>query len=86
MLARRNDATFKAVVTPIDTGVRDILAIAYPLFDSKGNYIDEDEAEPIGNQRLTYPVVAAGQMGLSKEQGDKLKKLGIVSNKLNSKQ
>ncbi len=71
--------TFKAAVTPIATGTRDILAVTYPLYDTKGNYIDPDEAEPYSNQHLGYDVMPETQLGLTKDQTSTLKKLGIIA-------
>lgn len=71
-------SSFKCVITPIDVGTRDLLAIAYPLFDKEGNYIDSNEAEPYSHQRISYEVMTATQLGITQEQQSKLKKLGVV--------
>ena len=71
-------AIFKTSITPISTGTRNIMMVVYPLFDEKGAYIDENEAEPYTHQYVNYQVQSETQIGISKDQESKLKKLLIL--------
>ena len=71
-------AVFKTSITPRDTGTRNIMAVVYPLFDENGGYIDENAAEPYTHQYVNYQVQSETQIGLSKDQESKLKKLLVL--------
>jgi hypothetical protein len=71
-------AIFKTSITPISTGLRNVMVVVYPLFDEAGNYIDENAAEPYTNQYVNFKVQSETQLGISKDQESKLKKLLMV--------
>ena len=71
-------AIFKTSITPISTGTRNIMVVVYPLFDDKGQYIDENSAEPYTNQSVNYKVQSETQIGISKDQQSTLKKLLVL--------
>lgn len=71
-------AIFKTSITPIATGNRNLMVVAYPLFDEKDQYIDENEAEPFTHQFVNYQVQSETQIGISKDQQSKLKKLLVL--------
>ena len=71
-------AIFKTSITPIATGNRNLMVVAYPLFDEKDQYIDENSAEPFTHQFVNYQVQSETQIGISKDQQSKLKKLLLL--------
>lgn len=71
-------AVFKTSVTPLSAGTRNIMVVAYPLFDENDDYIDENSAEPFTHQYINYIVQSETQIGISKDQQSKLKKLLIL--------
>ncbi len=76
-VAQGKQGTFRASVTPVDLGKREILAIAYPLYDENGMYIPLDVAEPLSNQRIHYQVKSSDELlGMNKQKRENLLKIG----------
>lgn len=54
-----------------------LLIIASPLFDTDGKYLDYNKVEPLFYQRVDYDVLNETILGMTEEQFDMLKHLGL---------
>lgn len=71
-------AQFKIVMTVDQGDSREILALAYPLFDAKERYLSFEETEPLAKQEVVFEATAQSSLGVSKQQEQRLKTIGIV--------
>ncbi len=71
-------AQFKIVMTAVQGASREVLALAYPLFDAKERYLPFEETEPIARQEIFFEATGQSALGVSKDQEKKLKTIGII--------
>lgn len=71
-------AEVKISITPQEPGNRQLMVLAYPLFDSQQRYIPADIAEPFLEQIIRYDVTKK-TFGLNKEQKETISRLGIIA-------
>ena len=71
-------AQFKIVMTVDQGDSREVLALAYPLFDAKERYLPFEETEPIAKQEIFFEATAQSALGVSKQQEQRLKGIGVI--------